>query len=435
MSSTTRVVLALVVGIGLGLTLRTSPLAGPLAAWIEPVGTIWINAIRMTILPLVLSLIVVGIVEAGDPRRIGSLGFRSVALFLVLLSTVAVMTALLAPPAYSWLELDPAATAALRASAAEIPPGISATESARDFVLSLVPANPLRAAADGAMLPFLVFAVLFALALSRTAPESRDVVYRFFRGIRDATFVLIHWILAVAPIGVFALGFAMGTRLGGEAVGAIGYYLLLVIVLHIVTGAGLYALAVFGGGVPLRRFARAVAPAQAVGFSSRSSYASLPALIEGAEKTLRLPADVTGFVLPLAVSTFKLTSPIYWTLGALLVARLYGIEIGPVQVSTIAAAAVLLNAATPGIPSGGLLIQAPVYLAVGLPVEGIGLLIAVDAVPDMFKTAFNVTADMAVAVLVAGRGAVPLVETRRTESITKTGTESITEKPEWIGDT
>jgi Na+/H+-dicarboxylate symporter len=153
--------------------------------------------------------------------------------------------------------------------------------------------------------------------------------------------------------------------------------------------------------VPLRLFARGVAPAQAVAFSSRSSYASLPALIEGAERTLRLPPEITGFVLPLAVAVFRLTSPIYWTLGALLIAQLYGIEMGPAQVGTVAAASVLLNAATPGIPSGGLLIQAPVYLAVGLPVEGIGLLIAIDAVPDMFKTAFNVTADMAVAVILA----------------------------------
>jgi Na+/H+-dicarboxylate symporter len=401
MSLTTRVVLGLGAGLALGLALGAAGVGEPLARWIEPVGTIWINAIRMTIIPLVMSLIVVGILEAGDMRRIGGLGVRAVALFILMLTAAAIFTGLLATPLYSGLQLDPAATARLRASAAEVPPAISAAASARDFLLSLVPANPIRAAADSAMLPFLVFALLFALAASRIGTEERDLVHRFFRALRDAVFVLIRWILAVAPIGVFALGFALSTRLGGAAVGAIGYYILLVIVLHIVTGIGLYAVATIFGRVPLRVFARAVAPAQAVGFSSRSSYASLPALIDGAQRVLRLPADVTGFVLPLAVATFKLTSPIYWTLGAMLVARLYGIDMGPGAIALVAGAAVLLNAATPGIPSGGLLIQAPVYMAAGLPVEGIGLLIAIDAIPDMFKTAYNVTADMAVAVIVA----------------------------------
>jgi Na+/H+-dicarboxylate symporter len=115
---------------------------------------------------------------------------------------------------------------------------------------------------------------------------------------------------------------------------------------------------------------------------------------------------MSGFVLPLAVATFKLTSPIYWTVGAIFIARLYGIELAPAQIATMAGAAVLLNAATPGIPSGGLFIQAPVYVAIGVPVEGIGLLIAVDAIPDMFKTAYNVTADMVVAVILS-RGRTP----------------------------
>jgi Na+/H+-dicarboxylate symporter len=267
-------------------------------------------------------------------------------------------------------------------------------------VLSLIPANVFRAAADGAMLPFLIFTVLFAVALTRIDEPTREPAYRFFRAVRAVMYVIIGWVLAAAPIGVFALGFTMSLRVGGQAFGAIGYYLGLVIVLHIVGGIALYALAVIGGRVPLRTFARAVAPAQVVALSTRSSLASLPALLDGAERTLRLPRDVIGFVLPLAVAMFKLTSPIYWTLGGLLVAQLYGIDITVTMIATLALSAVLLNPATPGIPSGGLLIQAPIYLSVGLPVEGIGLLIAVDAIPDMFKTAFNVTADMAVAVIV-----------------------------------
>lgn len=401
MSKTTYVIIALIVGMALGVVLRDTAAAPGMLAVLEPVGTLWINAIRMTILPLILSLLIVGIIEAGDPRRTGRLGVLSVAMFLIMLSTVAVLTAVSAPTLYSLLQLDAAATAELRASVGDLPGSVTIGASAREFVLGLVPSNVMKAAADGAMLPFLVFTIMFAIALTRVPVTHREPVTHFFRGVRAAMYIMIGWILDVAPIGVFALGFSTAARVGGGAFGAIGYYLALVIVLHLITGVGLYVLAVVGGRVPLRTFARAVAPAQAVAFSSRSSYASLPALVAGAERTLRLPSDVTGFVLPLAVATFKLTSPIYWTLGALLVARLYGIEMSGASIATVAAAAVLLNAATPGIPSGGLLIQAPIYMAVGLPVEGIGLLIAIDAIPDMFKTAYNVTADMAVAVTVA----------------------------------
>ncbi len=401
MSLTTRVLLALVVGIALGLAVRDNQPALAVVAWIEPIGTIWINAIRMVVIPLVFSILVTGVGVVSDARRIGRLGAQSLALFFLLLSTMAVATALVAPPLFSGLDIDPAATALLRTSVAEIPEGMSASASVRELLLSLIPANPIRAAADGAMLPVFVFALLFAFAVSRIAPEPGDTIFRFFKGIRDAIYVLIGWILAVAPIGVFALGLALGSRVGGEAVGALGYYVVVVIVLHVVSGALLYWLASYVGKVPVRQFARAVAPAQTVALSTRSSFASLPALVEGAERVLRLPAEVTGFVIPLAVSTFRLTSPIYWTVGALLVARLYGIELGPAQIATMAASAVLLNPATPGIPSGGLFIQAPVYMAIGLPVEGIGLLIAVDAIPDMLKTAFNVTADLACATILA----------------------------------
>jgi proton glutamate symport protein len=407
MSLTTRVLLGLVLGTASGLLLRALGTTGEyIASWIEPVGTLWVNAIRMTVIPLVASIIVTAVAAAGDPRRIGKLGLRAIGWFYGLLAATAVATALIAPGLYTWLTIDPAATALLRDSVAEIPPGMTAAASAREFILSLVPSNVFAAAAAGAMLPVLVFSTLFAFAITRVTPAARDPLLGFFQGLRDATFVLIEWILAVAPIGVFALGVALGNALGGAAVRAFGYYIVLVIVLHVLSGLALYALAVFGGGVPLRTFARAMAPAQAVAFTSRSSYATLPALVEAADRRLHLPPEMSGFVLPLAVAIFKLTSPIYWTLGALLIARLYGIQLGPAEIGTIAAAAVLLNAATPGIPSGGLFIQAPVYLAIGVPVEGIGLLIAVDAVPDMFKTAFNVTADMAVAVLLS-RGRIP----------------------------
>jgi Na+/H+-dicarboxylate symporter len=156
-------------------------------------------------------------------------------------------------------------------------------------------------------------------------------------------------------------------------------------------------------GIPMRRFARAALPAQLIAFSSSSSIASLPALVESAERGLGLPPRVGGFVLPLAISTFKIAAPLSWTAGALFVGWFYGIPLHAGDLATIAFAAVFLAFAVPGVPRGAFIMLTPLFLAIGLPAEGIGILIAVDAIPDTFATALNVTGDLAAAALV-GRG-------------------------------
>src|SRR3954462_9694905 len=157
--------------------------------------------------------------------------------------------------------------------------------------------------------------------------------------------------------------------------------------------------------VPVRVFARASLPGQLIAFSSSSSIAALPALVEGAEQGLKLPKDVTGFVLPLAVSMFKFAGPVAWPIGSLFVAWFYGVELHTPQYLTIAFASVFLGFAAPGVPRGGFLMLAPLFLAIGLPLEGIGILIAVDAIPDLFATVTNATGDLAATTLVAGSSA------------------------------
>lgn len=403
LSPTTRVLLGLGFGLGVGL-LIAAVAPQPDSAWmrvvavIEPVGTLWVNAIRMTVIPLIVPLLIVGVVDSGDSRRIGSLAVRAFGLFIVMLSVLALATALVGPWIFQYLQLDPESTAALRASArVSIEP--STHFRFLDWLTSLIPTNPIKAAADGAILPVVLFTLAFAFALSRTTESSRTQVVAVFRGIGDAIMILVRWILALAPIGVFALAVALGSRLGSAAIGAIGFYIAVCIALMVASLLFLYLVVAMGSRIPLRRFAVAALPAQAVAFSSRSSLAALPALIGAARDQLHLSEEVTGFVLPLGVSAFKLTAAIYWLIGALLVARLYGIDLSTGQIATIAAASVILNASTPGIPSGGLLIQAPLYTAMGLPLEGLGVLIAIDTIPDMFKSMINVTADLVVASL------------------------------------
>jgi proton glutamate symport protein len=165
----------------------------------------------------------------------------------------------------------------------------------------------------------------------------------------------------------------------------------------------LYPIAAVIGRVSAKRFAEAAFPAQAIAFSSRSSLASLPGLLEGADKKLKCPPQVTGFVLPLAVSIFKINLPVVWLAGAYFVARLYGVSLDPADIALILMASIVLSFGSPGIPMGSLVILAPVFASAGLPVEGIGILIAVDLVPDIFKTVSNVTGDMAAAAVLSRR--------------------------------
>lgn len=401
-SPTARVSLALALGlaIGIGAAGWNTSVTETLVSISGPVGTLWVNAIRMTVIPLVVSLLIAGIAASEDKKRIGRSSVIAALFFLSTLIFAAAFTTLVAPPFFDNMALDPRGVAALRASAVAIKqPEMLPTFV--DWLTSLVPANPVKSAVDGALLPVVVFTIAFAFALTRAMPHHRASVVAAASAGAAAMTVLVGWILSLAPIGVLALAITLGAKLGSGVVGAIGLYVGVVIGIHVLLTLAFYPLVAVLGRTPIPLFARAVAPAQAVAFSSRSSFAALPAMIDGASRVLKLPDSITAFVLPLAVSTYRLTSPIYWPVGAIFVSHLYGVPFDLAGVATIAFAAVILTASAPGIPSGGLFIQAPLYAALGLPVEGIGILIAIDAIPDMFKTALNVTSQLAAATVVA----------------------------------
>jgi Na+/H+-dicarboxylate symporter len=401
-SLTTRVLIGLGLGMagGLAVSFSDGGFLPSVPGAVEPIGTLWVNAIRMTVVPLVVSLLVVAIAGERESRTVATVGARTIGLFAVMVAAVSLFSALAAPPLLSLLQLDPATAESLRAATSEVTPDAVELPPFRDWLVDLVPANPFQAAVDGAMLPLIVFTAAFAFALNRTGEDARDVILRFFAAVKDSMFVLIGWILDVAPIGVFALVLPLAARMGAAAVGAFGYFILIACGLVIVSILALYVFTALVGRIPLGRLVRAYAPAQVVGFSTRSSLASLPAMLTSTEM-LALPARVTGLVLPVAVSIFKFSSPIVRATGTYFIARLYGIELGPPEIAAIAAAIGLLSFYSPGIPSGGLFVMTPVYLSLGLPVEGIGILIALDMIPDMFITTANVTADMTAAVVLS----------------------------------
>ncbi len=408
-SLTGRVLLGLVLGLGAGLALSAagSPALLRIGDAVEPVGTLWVNAIRMTVIPLVVSSLVAGVASARDPRTIGRLGGGALALFLLLLFAATGLALAIGAPLMALLPIDPGAAAGLRALAASggelAARGAGAVPGFRDWLVGLVPPNPVKAAADGALLPLILFSLAFGLALTRVRGEARETVVRGIEGVAEGMLVLVRWVLALAPLGVFALALPLATRLGLAAAGAIAWYVLVVVVVAVVCIAALYPLAAGLGRIRVREFARAAAPAQAVAFSSRSSLASLPAMIEAADERLRLPREIGAFYLPLAASTFRIAGALGQMIGVLFIARLYGIHLQAAQIATISVTSVIATFGIPGIPGGSIIILVPVLVAAGVPAAGIGVLLGVNTVPDMFRTTANVTADLAVGVILARR--------------------------------
>jgi Na+/H+-dicarboxylate symporter len=405
MKESTRVLIALAVAIAAGIAIAASGNAALLRAadFIAPIGTLWVNAIRMTVIPLVVSLLITGVASATDVKAIGRLGGRTLAIFVLLLAGTAIVVMPFGPALFRLLPQRLGAMP-LPAGAADAASQVAAGGQQQTFsawLTSLLPPNPIAAAASGAMMPLILFTLLFALAIARSPEAARTTLTRFFEALGEAMLTLVRWVVMLAPVGVFALALPLAARSGAALAGAIGFYIIAYSAGCLVVTALLYPVVAIGGGIPMRRFARAALPAQLIAFSSSSSIASLPALVESAERGLELSTRTTGFVLPLAVSTFKIAAPLSWTVGALFVGWFYGVPLHAGDLATIAFAAVFLAFAVPGIPRGAFIMLAPLFLAIGLPVEGIGLLIAVDAIPDTFSTVLNVTGDLAAAALVA----------------------------------
>ena len=400
MRSATWVLLALGLGLALGAAAAASH-SGALASLVsafDVVGTLWINAIRMTVVPLVVALVITGVVSTADSRRVGRLGLLAIPIFLAFLLAGGVFALLAGHLSLDRLAIAPQVAASLRAGVSGA--GSAAAQGAQQVpslvqrLIEVIPANPLKAAVDGAMLPLVVFTLMLGLALTGLPAGRREPLVQFFQAVGDAMMVLVGWVLVVAPIGIFGLAVALGFRMGAAAAGALLHYVITLSAVMVVYTAAVYPVAAVLGRVPLRNFGPAAAPAQAVAFSSRSSLAALPAMIAGARERLGLSPAITGFALPLAVSVFRVNVPMAWVVGVLFLGRLYGVPLDTVQMGGLIVTSTLLSFSAPGIPSGSLFMLAPVLVGMGLPAEGAGILIALDPIPDLFKTMANVTSHL-----------------------------------------
>ena len=384
---------------GLMISRSNSALFVNLPGLLAPLGSLWVNAIRMTIVPLLMALVVVAIAGQGRSGRVLAIGGKTLSLFVGLILLSSLFALLFAAPLIGLLEISSEnsnvvlASSQVTAERAPLPPF-------KDWLIGLIPANPFAAAANDDILPLMIFTVVFSLALIQIDERLAKNVVTFFEATKQALLVVIAWIMELAPYGIFALVLPITANLGTESVRLLGTFILMVCGLIVLLSACIY-LGLWVLGHDIKKFAKTMAPVQVIGFGTRSSLATLPATIAASE-ILGVSQKTAGLVLPAAVTLFKFASPLARTAGTYFIAALYGIDLTVSEFVVIALAVGLLSFYSPGIPSGGLLIMTPVYLAHGLPVEGIGLLIAIDLIVDMFITAANVTANLGVTMMLDG---------------------------------
>jgi len=405
LSQPTRILLALVLGLGAGIA---SIAAG--AAWTanaiaiaEPVGGLWLNALQMTIVPLVVALLVTGIAATAEAARAGKLASRALILFVVLLWISALAAALLTPLFLNLFPLPTDSAMALR-GALETTALVGEAPSFADFIQSIVPTNPVAAASENAILPLIVFVVIFAFALTRIPESPRKTLVGFFQAIADVMLVVIGWVLWIAPVGVFALAYVVGARAGGAAFGALLHYVLIVSAVGVVVWLAAWPLALAGARISPVRFTRAVASSQALAFSTQSSLACLPAMLRAANG-LGVPVAASGVVLPMAVAIFRATGPAMNLAVAIYIAYWFGIELTPMQMALGIAAAATTTMGAVGIPGQASFVTsiAPICIAMGLPIEPLAILLAVEVLPDLVRTLGNVSMDVAATAVAAKR--------------------------------
>ena len=395
------ILLSLVIGIATGVIVRGTAAADTVVAGADLVGGLWLNGLLMTVIPLIVALLITGIGKTAEAARVGRLAMRSMLWFLGWLWFSTIMVGLFFPSLLDTFPIPAEAGAALRsgmATAAQAGPA----PTVLDFLKTLIPSNVFAAAAEDRILPLVIFTLIFAFAILTLPDTKRSILIGFFDAVGDAMLVVIGWVLKLAPLGVFALGLVLGAKSGFDAIGALAHYVVMVSLIGISVLAAAYLLALLAGRVSLIAYQRAVLPSQAVAISTQSSLASLPAMLRGA-MVLGVKPATADLVLPMAVAMFRATGP-GMNLGvALYVAHWFGIELGPTQIAfgvVVAAITTLGSVSLPGTISFITAI-APIAAAMGVPIAPLAILVAVETLPDIFRTLGNVSMDVAVTKAIA----------------------------------
>lgn len=373
---------------------------------VRPVGALFLNLLSMVVIPLVATALFSGIAKLGDLRMVGRLVVRTLAFFWAtsLAAIVAgfAVGSLILPRAAVTPEQQVALRAAATADTGVIHRAAENIPTGAQFIVQLVPANPFKAAADGNLLPVIVFVTIFGVAAATLPVEKRAPLTNFSDAATEALIRIVHWVLLFAPIGIFALVAPIVAQFGWSLVRAMLWFVFAVIVGTLLFIATVYlpSVAVIARLSP-RRFLRAAFPSLLMAFSTTSSLATLPTMLDAADKDLQIPRPISGFVLPLAASINRAGSALFQAIAVLFIARLYGIPFGAGHMLQAGLAVFLASLTVASVPGGSVVSLLPAFVTTGLPISGISILIGLDRIPDMFRTMTNATGHMSAAVVVS----------------------------------
>ncbi len=391
------IALGLVGGLLLGLAaaITQAPLLLGLAEGVEPIGVAFVNLLKMVVIPLVAAVIFVGVTSLGDLRRLGRMGAAAMAFFAVT-SVLGVTLGM----GVMRLALPLASESAARAVTPEMVetaplPGLI------DFLVGLIPSNPFQAASEGALLPLIVFVVLFAAAAGALPERERNTLIGLANAVTTALIKLVHWILWLAPIGVFALAAPVTARAGWAMLQSLIAFILAVLVALLAFVALIYMPAVrLLGRMPAGMFLKGCVSPQVIAAATTSSAATVPAMLEAADDELRVSRAVSGFVIPLGAGLGRAGSAVFQGASVVFLAWLYGVSLAVSGIGGAILATFIVSFTVPGIPGGSILSLAPALGTVGIPLDGMAVLLGVDRIPDMARTATNVTGTLAATVVV-----------------------------------
>lgn len=422
----TKIFIGMIAGLALGLAARWLGTLGP--SWasgidgltvqvVDPIGNLFIQAIKFVVVPLVFSSLVVGITGLGDVRKLGRLGGKAMG-FFVMTSAIAVLIALgvgnLMHPGDSFggearQQLIDSQKSVLEGKLALAP---KAAPPLLQQLVAIIPANPLQAAAETQMLPLIVTGILFGVAMTMIRRQDAEPLQKVFMSLNEVMLALVGLVMKLAPLSVAALIFAVVVRLGLDILVSLLYFTVTVLIAFAAHLLITYMPSIrFLAGMGPVDFLNRIAPVFQVAFSTSSSSATLPTSMKYAEERLGVPRNVSSFVLPMGATVNMDGTAMYQVVAGLFVAQLYGIDLSIGQQLSFAAMAAVASIGAAGVPGGSIPLMAGVFASVGIPVEGIAIVLGMDRLLDMCRTTLNVTGDLVCCTFVAGNErAVPAVE-------------------------
>jgi len=401
-----KIFIGMLAGILFGLAAERAGIGKYVETYIKPFGTAFFKLISMIVVPLVFASLLVGTASIGDLKKLGRIGLKTFVYFIatttIALTIGIVLVNIVKPGAGFSPELR---QQLLEEGKADIDKNIEEKlkkPQIKDLIIDIIPANPVKSFADGNMLQIIFFALASGLALTILAPKKGEPVIRFFEGVSDVMIQMVHIFMKLAPYGVFALIAAIISKFGLDILLKLMKYSLVVF-----AGLSIQLIIIYPvllkifSRTGIRGFFRAVRPAQLIAFGTSSSSATLPVSMECTEENLGVSNQITSFVLPLGATINMDGTALYQAVATVFIAQIYSVSLDFGQQLTIILTALLASIGTPGTPGVGIILLIMVLQSVGLPADGIAIILGVDRLLDMCRTVLNVTGDMVGAVIVS----------------------------------